>query len=75
MKRKALDKVADVPVFPDIPSRKRDRSLPDWLHALRQREGQRSRPTAEDLLRELECDVEFRQHGPRPFKDWNLRYT
>jgi site-specific recombinase XerD len=34
MKRKALEKVADKPAFPDIPSWKRDRSLLDWLHAL-----------------------------------------
>lgn len=34
MKRKALEKVADMPAFPDIPSWKRDRSLLDWLQAL-----------------------------------------
>ena len=34
MKRKALEKVADAPAFPDTPSWKRDRSLLDWLHAL-----------------------------------------
>ncbi len=34
MKRKALEKVADIPALPDIPSWKRDRSLLDWLHAL-----------------------------------------
>ena len=34
MKRKALEKVADAPAFPDISSWKRDRTLLDWLHAL-----------------------------------------
>lgn len=34
MKRKALNKVADIPAFPDVPSSKRDRSLLDWLYAL-----------------------------------------
>ena len=34
MKRKALEKVADMPAFPDVPSWKRDRSLLDWLQAL-----------------------------------------
>ena len=34
MKRTALEKIADTPAFPAVPSWKRDRSLLDWLHAL-----------------------------------------
>lgn len=34
MKRTALEKIADTPAFPDVPSWKRNRSLLDWLHAL-----------------------------------------
>lgn len=34
MKRKALEKIADTPAFPEIPSWKKDRSLLEWLHAL-----------------------------------------
>ena len=34
MKRKALEKVAEAPAFPDVPSWKRDHSLLDWLQAL-----------------------------------------
>jgi integrase len=34
MKRKALEKVADVSALPEIPSWKQDRSLLEWLHSL-----------------------------------------
>lgn len=34
MKRKALEKIADAPAFPDVPSWKKDSDLLDWLHAL-----------------------------------------
>jgi site-specific recombinase XerD len=34
MKRKALEKVADVSPLPEIPSWKQDKTLLEWLHSL-----------------------------------------